>query len=141
MFRFFLDSPFVHIVHMLFNSFCSHHHSSRIIFALIGISTGTLAAFVAKIVETIQEYKFKTSLKYLLEQEEENAALVGCLFFVGISIIFGLIATLLVNYIEPVAAGSGIPQLKAYLNGTRGVFLKYQIFISKSRRTILRSCS
>ena len=108
---------------------------------MIGISTGTLAAFVAKIVETIQEYKFKTSLKYLLEQEEENAALVGCLFFVGISIIFGLIATLLVNYIEPVAAGSGIPQLKAYLNGTRGVFLKYQIFISKSRRTILRSCS
>jgi len=88
--------------------------SKWVIFALIGIMTGTLAAFVAKIVELIQEFKFETSLEYLRDGDTFTA----CFFFVGISVAFGLIATCLVNFVEPVAAGSGIPQLKAYLNGT-----------------------
>lgn len=88
--------------------------SKWFIFGLIGVLTGTLAAFTALAVEKIQELKFDTTLEYLRNGETTTA----CLFFVGISCLFGLIATCLVNFVEPVAAGSGIPQLKAYLNGT-----------------------
>ena len=46
----------------------------------------------------------------------------GCLYipylqWLGICIGFAVIAALLVTYGEPVAAGSGIPLVKCYLNG------------------------
>ena len=84
------------------------------VFGLVGVATGTLASLTAKAVEAINEFKFGTALDYL----REGDTALACVFFVGISLSFGLVATLLVNFVEPVAAGSGIPQLKAYLNGT-----------------------
>ena len=78
------------------------------IFGLIGALTGTLAALTAYAVESLNEKKFETALGFLRAGETATA----CVFFVGISMAFGLIATLLVNFVEPVAAGSGIPQLK-----------------------------
>ena len=37
--------------------------------------------------------------------------------FVSISIGYAIVAASLVAFIEPLAAGSGIPELKTYLNG------------------------
>jgi H+/Cl- antiporter ClcA len=88
--------------------------SKWFIFGLIGACTGTLAAFTALAVEGINEYKFATALSYLRNGDTVSSYL----FFVLISVGFGIVATVLVNLVEPVAAGSGIPQLKAYLNGT-----------------------
>ena len=41
----------------------------------------------------------------------------GDVVFIGISLSFGLCSTLLVNFGETAAAGSGIPEVKGYLNG------------------------
>ncbi len=84
------------------------------VFGLIGAITGMLAAAVAFAVEAIQEFKYGTALEIL----NQNGAGPAFGFFIGVSCAFALVAVLLVVCIEPVAAGSGIPQLKAYLNGT-----------------------
>ena len=42
---------------------------------------------------------------------------MGYFILLSISLGFGLISTLLVNFGEVVAAGSGIPEVKGYLNG------------------------
>ncbi|CAN8073888.1 unnamed protein product [Agarophyton chilense] len=44
---------------------------------------------------------------------------VAVLLFVALSTVFVLIASLMVVYIAPLGAGSGIPELKSYLNGVR----------------------
>lgn len=39
------------------------------------------------------------------------------LTFMGISLGYGIIAGSLVSFVEPLAGGSGIPEIKTYLNG------------------------
>ena len=84
------------------------------IFGLVGVITGTLAALVAQAVEALGGWKFEMATE-MLQHGQTSLAYV---FFVGVSTAFTTIAALLVVGVEPVAAGSGIPQLKAYLNGT-----------------------
>lgn len=48
---------------------------------------------------------------------KENCLYIPYLQWLGISAGFAAIAALLVTYGEPVAAGSGIPLVKCYLNG------------------------
>lgn len=52
----------------------------------------------------------------------ESCVKEGCLHipyfqWLGISLIFAVLAAVVVTYGEPVAAGSGIPLVKCYLNG------------------------
>ena len=42
---------------------------------------------------------------------------VPLLSYVGINLAYVLVAALLVAWVEPVARGSGIPEIKCYLNG------------------------
>lgn len=49
----------------------------------------------------------------------ENCLIVPYLLWLVINIVVVLIGALLVTYVEPVAAGSGIPQVKCYLNGIK----------------------
>lgn len=39
--------------------------------------------------------------------------------WIGINVLCVFLGSTLVTYIEPVAAGSGIPQVKCYLNGIK----------------------
>ena len=41
----------------------------------------------------------------------------GYFYFVGLAVIYIAIATAAVNFVQPAATGSGLPQLKAFLNG------------------------
>lgn len=49
----------------------------------------------------------------------ENCLWLPYLIWLGLNIIPVLIGAILVAYVEPVAAGSGIPQVKCYLNGVK----------------------
>jgi len=42
---------------------------------------------------------------------------VPYLTYMGISLGYGIIAGSLVSFVEPLAGGSGIPEIKTYLNG------------------------
>ncbi len=44
---------------------------------------------------------------------------IGLTTLVSISGVFGLISTIFVSFVEPAAGGSGIPEVKCYLNGVK----------------------
>ncbi|KAK0079461.1 hypothetical protein PV325_001249 [Microctonus aethiopoides] len=89
------------------------------IFLLIGILTALIACFVDISIEEL------SSIKYgLLKSFVDDGIVKHCLWLPYIVwLIFNigpvLIGAILVAYIEPVAAGSGIPQVKCYLNGIK----------------------
>ena len=84
-------------------------------FALIGISTGLIAFVLDTCVEKLLEVKYEATVPFV-EAKEYGA---GYGVFISISLGFGLISTLLVNFGETVAAGSGIPEVKGYVEEQR----------------------
>ena len=80
----------------------------------VGLAIGTAAFCVVRLVEALTEWKFSL-VQGLLERDEVGTAFSA---YLGVSCLFVLGAALLVAYVEPLAAGSGIPELKGFLNGT-----------------------
>jgi H+/Cl- antiporter ClcA len=85
-----------------------------ILTALIGMSTGAVGFIVDLCCEKLSAVRIDT-VRSFFSQGETN---VGYLVWLAISATLALASTLLVNYGEPVAAGSGIPEVKGYLNGS-----------------------
>ncbi|KAF5803317.1 putative CBS domain, chloride channel, voltage gated, chloride channel, core [Helianthus annuus] len=80
---------------------------------LIGVSTGLVGFFNNLAVENIAGFKFLLTSKLMLQQKYYQAFLA----FAGINLVLATCASVLCAYIAPAAAGSGIPEVKAYLNG------------------------
>lgn len=80
---------------------------------LIGLLTGLVATIINLAVENIAGYKFLAVLKYI----NQERYLMGFLFFTGTNLLLTLFATALCVFFAPTAAGPGIPEIKAYLNG------------------------
>ncbi|XP_032667841.1 H(+)/Cl(-) exchange transporter 7 [Odontomachus brunneus] len=89
------------------------------IFLLIGICTALIACFVDISVEELSNLKYGFLKKYVDQCVIENCLWLPCLIWLSLNIIPVLVGAILVAYIEPVAAGSGIPQVKCYLNGVK----------------------
>lgn len=82
--------------------------------ALIGFVMGTIAFGVDTGIEVLNTVKFNTTWKVL---ESRGGFVYPYLTFCGFALLYGLVAGSLVSYVEPLAAGSGIPEIKTYLNG------------------------
>ncbi|KAH9331624.1 hypothetical protein KI387_003732, partial [Taxus chinensis] len=80
---------------------------------LIGIITGLVGFFNNLAVENIAGLKFVITSNYMLEKRYMLAFAV----YAGSNLVLALLSALLCAYIAPAAAGSGIPEVKAYLNG------------------------
>ncbi|XP_061376019.1 chloride channel protein CLC-c-like [Gastrolobium bilobum] len=80
---------------------------------LIGLFTGFVAFFNNLGVENISGFKLLLTNNLLLRQKYVQAFAV----YVGCNMILAMAAAALCAYIAPAAAGSGIPEVKAYLNG------------------------
>ncbi|KAI9121833.1 hypothetical protein K1719_007223 [Acacia pycnantha] len=80
---------------------------------LIGLSTGLVGFFNNLAVENIAGFKLLLTNSLMLKEKyyQAFAAFAGC------NMILALFAAILCAYIAPAAAGSGIPEVKAYLNG------------------------
>uniref|UniRef100_A0A6A7G5D9 Chloride channel protein n=2 Tax=Hirondellea gigas TaxID=1518452 RepID=A0A6A7G5D9_9CRUS len=82
--------------------------------------TGALTAVVAVLIDVVIHYgamwKFKLLQRYM--SNSYNPA-VPILLWVTLNCAFTLPAAILGSVVEPVAAGSGIPQVKCYLNGVK----------------------
>ncbi|KOX81276.1 H(+)/Cl(-) exchange transporter 7 [Melipona quadrifasciata] len=84
------------------------------IFLLIGICTALIAGFVDISIEEL------TSLKYNVDQcVTKHCLWLPYLLWLALNFAPVLVGAILVTYVEPVAAGSGIPQVKCYLNGVK----------------------
>lgn len=80
---------------------------------LVGLLTGIIATLINLAVENIAGYKFLAVLKYI----NRERYLEGFLYFMGINFVLTFVAAILCVCFAPTAAGPGIPEIKAYLNG------------------------
>lgn len=80
---------------------------------LIGLSTGLVGFFSNIAVENIAGFKLLLTNKLMLQGSYFKAFLA----FAGCNIAFATLAGTLCAFVAPAAAGSGIPEVKSYLNG------------------------
>ncbi|KAI9121582.1 hypothetical protein K1719_008615 [Acacia pycnantha] len=80
---------------------------------LVGLLTGLIATLINLAIENIAGYKILAVVGFI----EEDRYLAGFLYFTGINFILTFVASLLCVCFAPTAAGPGIPEIKAYLNG------------------------
>ncbi|XP_033097754.1 chloride transport protein 6-like isoform X2 [Anneissia japonica] len=85
---------------------------------LIGILTALVAVFIDLIVSYLNNWKFATVDKSIIKCSEDGCLVVSLLVFLLFNASFAFIASALVS-LEPIAAGSGIPEIKCYLNGVK----------------------
>ncbi|KAK4478078.1 hypothetical protein RD792_017343 [Penstemon davidsonii] len=87
---------------------------------LIGIGTGLAAVFINISVENFAGWKY--SLTFSIIQKSYFA---GFLVYMLINLALVLSSVYIITYFAPAAAGSGIPEIKGYLNGidTHGILL------------------
>jgi H+/Cl- antiporter ClcA len=88
--------------------------------ALTGISIGLAASLLTFTSRLLQSSKTNLMNSYIQEEKKGNV-LPGTAFIVylSISLLYGIFASLPVAYLEPAAAGSGIPEIKCVLNGVQ----------------------
>ncbi|KAK2587410.1 hypothetical protein KPH14_003124 [Odynerus spinipes] len=89
------------------------------IFLLIGICTALIACFVDISIEQLSNVKYGYLKTYVDHCVVNKCLWLPYLIWLISNIIPVFIGAILVSYIEPVAAGSGIPQVKCYLNGIK----------------------
>ena len=92
-----------------------------VIMLSIGVITALIACCINITIEVVADVKY-----YLLKQwtdhcvmEEYDCLYIPYLMWVALNVIPVIIGSFLISYIEPVAGGSGIPQVKCYLNGVK----------------------
>ncbi|XP_026472921.1 H(+)/Cl(-) exchange transporter 7 isoform X2 [Ctenocephalides felis] len=89
----------------------------------ICLATGVLVALIAAVVdiviEQLSEYKYTMLSKSVDKHFSNGTTYIPYLLWIAWNIIPVLIGSFLVAYIEPVAGGSGIPQVKCFLNGVK----------------------
>ena len=81
---------------------------------LIGFSVGMLGFLLHQIIDLISEVKWEQTKEYIANGEFSTALM----WTFSYSFVFLVVSTLLVVY-QPAAAGSGIPEIIGFLNGTR----------------------
>ncbi|KAL8566320.1 hypothetical protein ACOMHN_050438 [Nucella lapillus] len=86
---------------------------------LVGVGTSILAAGVHIVVELVAHQKFNLIAKYMDKCAGDNCLITPIAIWCGINLGISLLAAALVTYLQPKAAGSGIPLIKSYLNGVR----------------------
>ncbi|XP_038063620.1 H(+)/Cl(-) exchange transporter 7-like isoform X1 [Patiria miniata] len=90
-----------------------------VIMFLIGTLTAMVAATIDILISLLAGWKYGVVSAYLVTHIDGTNILVPFIIWLGIDVLFVSIAAVMVAYGEPVAAGSGIPQIKCYLNGVK----------------------
>ncbi|KAL5993251.1 hypothetical protein ACLOJK_014174, partial [Asimina triloba] len=80
---------------------------------LIGLSTGLIGFFNNLAVENIAGFKLLLTTNLMLKRRFYLAFVA----YAGCNMVLAVAAAALCAYVAPAAAGSGIPEVKAYLNG------------------------
>jgi chloride channel 6 len=89
-----------------------------VLVGFIGVFTGVVALFIDVCVRYLFRLKFSLFEKVYHATVEEGNVITAFLLLLGFNVLFAIIASAFI-VIEPVAAGSGIPEIKCYLNGIK----------------------
>ncbi|XP_050541716.1 H(+)/Cl(-) exchange transporter 7 [Daktulosphaira vitifoliae] len=88
-------------------------------FFWIGLITATIGIIIDLSIEVIAGFKFSHVKKSIDNCGQYNCLWKPYLLLLVFNIVPVFIGSMLVSYVEPVALGSGIPQVKCYLNGVK----------------------
>uniref|UniRef100_A0A8C0YEI2 Chloride channel protein n=1 Tax=Cyprinus carpio carpio TaxID=630221 RepID=A0A8C0YEI2_CYPCA len=90
-----------------------------VICGLIGFLTGLIACLIDIAVEELAGYKY-SAVKQNIEKFTEFGGLsISLILWAALNSAFVMVGAIAVAFFEPIAAGSGIPQIKCYLNGVK----------------------
>ncbi|XP_029651390.2 chloride transport protein 6-like [Octopus sinensis] len=84
----------------------------------VGFLTAMVALFIDSIVKLLNSWKFSTINKSIEECSMKGCLALSLVYLLLFDVLFVSLASCLTLY-EPVAKGSGIPEIKCYLNGVR----------------------
>ncbi|XP_069726213.1 H(+)/Cl(-) exchange transporter 7 [Phaenicophaeus curvirostris] len=90
-----------------------------VICAMIGILTGLVACFIDIVVEKLAGLKYRVVKGNIDKFTEKGGLSFSLLLWATLNASVVMVGSVIVAFIEPVAAGSGIPQIKCYLNGVK----------------------
>eukprot|EP00038_Savillea_parva_P026498 m.54657 g.54657 ORF g.54657 m.54657 type:complete len:832 (+) comp7545_c0_seq1:173-2668(+) len=90
-----------------------------IICAVIGFLTGLIAFIIDTCIINLAKWKFDTIQIYLDKCVQQDCLTTPLMVWLAIDLLFVGIATSFVTFGSPIAAGSGIPEVKCYLNGIK----------------------
>uniref|UniRef100_A0A2P2MKY6 Chloride channel protein n=1 Tax=Rhizophora mucronata TaxID=61149 RepID=A0A2P2MKY6_RHIMU len=93
--------------------YVGYHVAVKWFFALlIGICTGLAAVFINIVVENFAGWKFELTFNLI-----QKSYFAGIVLYVLINLALVFSSVYIVTQFAPAAAGSGIPEIKGYLNG------------------------
>ncbi|KAM5152398.1 H(+)/Cl(-) exchange transporter 7 isoform 2-T4 [Mantella aurantiaca] len=90
-----------------------------VICGMIGILTGLIACFIDIAVEQLAGFKYQAIKSNIDKFTEKGGLSFSLLLWAFLNAIIVMFGSLIVAFVEPVAAGSGIPQIKCFLNGVK----------------------
>ncbi|XP_071396707.1 H(+)/Cl(-) exchange transporter 6 isoform X3 [Centroberyx affinis] len=114
-----INEPYVEVLEVIDNKKAKKYEAVRwiLVFA-IGVTVGLMGLFVDFFVRLFTRLKFTLVGNSVEECSEKGCLALSLLELLAFNMTFVFIASVLV-LIEPVAAGSGIPEIKSYLNGVK----------------------
>ncbi|XP_058509108.1 H(+)/Cl(-) exchange transporter 7 isoform X1 [Solea solea] len=93
--------------------------SRWVVCGLIGFLTGLIACFIDIAVEELAGIKYQVVKKNIENFTEVGGLSISLLLWAVLNSAIVMMGAIIVAFFEPIAAGSGIPQIKCYLNGVK----------------------
>ncbi|XP_022069279.1 H(+)/Cl(-) exchange transporter 7 isoform X1 [Acanthochromis polyacanthus] len=93
--------------------------SRWVVCGLIGILTGLIACFIDIVVEQLAGIKYQLIKENIEKFTETGGLSISLILWAVLNFTFVMVGAIIVAFFEPIAAGSGIPQIKCYLNGVK----------------------
>ncbi|KAK7167603.1 hypothetical protein R3I94_001864 [Phoxinus phoxinus] len=90
-----------------------------VICGLIGFFTGLIACVIDIAVEVLAGYKYFLVKQNIEKFTEHGGLSISLILWAVLNSAFVMVGAIAVAFIEPIAGGSGIPQIKCYLNGVK----------------------
>ncbi|NXE37240.1 CLCN6 protein, partial [Ptilorrhoa leucosticta] len=114
-----INDPYLEILESMDNKKAQRYEAVKWVLVFsIGVCTGLVGLFVDFFVRLFTQLKFRVVQNSVEECTEKGCLALSLLELLGFNLTFVFLASLLV-LIQPVAAGSGIPEIKCYLNGVK----------------------
>uniref|UniRef100_A0A3Q3WMB5 Chloride channel protein n=1 Tax=Mola mola TaxID=94237 RepID=A0A3Q3WMB5_MOLML len=93
--------------------------SRWVVCGLIGFLTGLIACFIDIVVEKLAGIKYQVVKENIEKFTEVGGLSISLILWALLNCAFVMVGAIIVAFFEPIAAGSGIPQIKCYLNGIK----------------------
>lgn len=93
--------------------------SRWVVCGLIGFLTGLIACFIDVVVENLAGLKYEVIKRNIENFTETGGLSISLILWGGFNAAVVMLGSILVACFEPIAGGSGIPQIKCYLNGVK----------------------